>query len=867
MDIRTSKETEEKEAMDWNEIFGQENEEEEDIFCSKCLKIPKYSIFIEKNKNIQLIHKCKEKEENINFPIDKKHSSYTPSKCFYCQKETSDVCLECEKYICKICQNEHISKPIYTNSDEWILSDPEFPEENTKYICLDKEMQFFCNEHFIKYQYFCPYCGKNLCIHCKNFHVHIKCQSLFDCAKIKCIKIEEVNSSDEFVINLNKLSKLFENSYIRNSNKKKLNLNILENYTLIEAINTLIKKYMKIKTWIKTKNISSNFLINEKEEENICNCFYDDEFKSIYSELIKQTNKGNYEYNHNLKVLEQFYKNKNKYNTKIILDEDNFINSLKSQIYNLKYIFIKINNNLSKINMQIRLNYLNKEISNLKLLINTLDVDIHLLKQINMKVLFKYNYQLRRKTGNLMYDLILKNYSDQLETINENNYILMESIIQIRKKIIESNDLEGPEKELLDYKNKLKSKYEELLKLSNEDILSQLEKIKENDLKLESSDDNVDIRIKPKNNEDWKEVTLINLFFIIKQKYGLIFNENIHNRTEIVNAQLIDELKNFDEIPLNGEEQININGNQINGNSIVIKYIDNKKCPNHFKILKELKNFFGINKNYLLEENKKILELITYPDDSETKLDDYKSKLDNIFKNYEIEDSVDFEKASKLYLKGEIKDILSEKRVYQNINKIINEMKPIDLDKIKKEILVDIEKIEPELNKSKRESEKHKFFLFNKLRKVKKYISFKNGAKKDKLNNPFDNLDNLENIDVDYISDGRVKNVYMNYLVNLYFCAEQSIEYLSILKEKYSDIKMLDFQERNIEKNKLIKALDSTINYEESDTFTEIWNKLKNEDILDKNNNNLNLKLKEYIKNNDEKTFMKDLNNINKLKN
>ena len=194
-------------------------------------------------------------------------------------------------------------------------------------------------------------------------------------------------------------------------------------------------------------------------------------------------------------------------------------------------------------------------------------------------------------------------------------------------------------------------------------------------------------------------------------------------------------------------------------------------------------------------------------------------------------------------------------------------MKPIDLDKIKKEILVDIEKIEPELNKSIGESEKHKFFLFNRLRKVKKYISFKNGAKKDKLNNPFNNLDNLENIDVDYISDGRVKNVYMNYLVNLYFCAEQSFEYLSILKEKYSDIKMLDFQERNIEKNKLIKALDSTINYEESDTFTEIWNKLKNEDILDKNNNDLNLKLKEYIKNNDEKTFMKDLNDITKLKN
>ena len=224
MDNGTSKGREENEAMDWNEIFCQENEEEEDIYCSKCLKIPKYSIVIGKNKNILLSHKCKEKEENINFPIDKKHISYTPSNCYYCKNETSDMCLECEKYICKMCQNEHISKPIYANIDEWNLTGSKIQEEDIKYICLDKDMQFFCNEHFIKYQYFCPYCGKNLCIHCKNFHVHIKCQFLFDCAKIKHIKIEQVNSSDEFVINLNKLSKLFENSYIRNSNKKKIEL-------------------------------------------------------------------------------------------------------------------------------------------------------------------------------------------------------------------------------------------------------------------------------------------------------------------------------------------------------------------------------------------------------------------------------------------------------------------------------------------------------------------------------------------------------------------------------------------------------------------------------------------------------------------
>ena len=63
----------------------------------------------------------------------------------------------------------------------------------------------------------------------------------------------------------------------------------------------------------------------------------------------------------------------------------------------------------------------------------------------------------------------------------------------------------------------MKTKYEQLLKLSNEEILSQLKKLKENQLELDSLDDDVDIRIKPKNNDDWEEVIVLNLFFIIKQ--------------------------------------------------------------------------------------------------------------------------------------------------------------------------------------------------------------------------------------------------------------------------------------------------------------------------------------------------------------
>ena len=94
MDIQNTKEKETDEVMDWNEIFSQDNiEDEEEIYCAKCLQIPKYTIVVTKNKIIQLTHKCKEKDENINFPFEKKSHSYPSFKCYYCNNTTSDMLL------------------------------------------------------------------------------------------------------------------------------------------------------------------------------------------------------------------------------------------------------------------------------------------------------------------------------------------------------------------------------------------------------------------------------------------------------------------------------------------------------------------------------------------------------------------------------------------------------------------------------------------------------------------------------------------------------------------------------------------------------------------------------------------------------
>ena len=870
MDNQSSNEKEGNEDKDFLEIFGNEIKDE-NIFCVKCLSIPKYSVIIQKNKTIQLSHICNGQEIKRNFPFENKSNPYCSSKCYYCGKECFNVCLECKKNICKMCQNKHIPNVNVEPAIPWNIIGTKMTKDKEKYICSDKDIQFFCHEHFLLNQYFCSFCNKSLCTHCKNYHQHINCQSLFDFSPIKDIKIKSWDSSgDDIITNLNELCKILEKSYTQNLNNNRMSLGIIENYSLIQEINAFLENYFKNNKILKKNKTISSALFNapKNEELYLCNNFYDGQFIKEYSTLIYQTNNGNYEYHHKLKVIEKIYKNKRKksiYN----YNDNSFIISLKGQLYHFKYIFRSLKDNLSKINTQIRINHLNKEISHLKLLVKTMDVDIHLLKQINLNLLYKHNYQLRRKTGNLITELILSNYSEQLE-VTENNYILMESIIQIKKKIKEAENLDGPESDLKAYKDKLKEHYESLLKLLNNKLFSELEALEKDNLTLEINDKDTEILIKPNGNYNSNEEIVVNLFFILKQKYGILFNDTIHNHIEMVNMQIIEELKKKDNISVNGKIIIPKVSNGKKTNKDTSKLNDNKnvKCTVHFKIFDDLKHYFSIHENTLLAKNSNILNLITFQDESEIKIDDYKSQLQDMFKNYESGNSVNFIDASQLYFEGDIINILSEKNVFININKLIKEIKSTDLEKIKNDILTDIEMIEPELNGKLKESENYKKFLFNKIKRNKSYISFddKNKIKKGTLDNPFEILENLESYDFDYINENDVSIIYMFYLVNLYFCAEHTCEYLNILKEKYIDIKMIEFQERNIEKSKLLKAFDSTINYEEPDNFKEVWNKLKQEDILVKNNSVLNETLKKYVMEKTEKDYLKDLNNITKLK-
>ena len=245
------------------------------------------------------------------------------------------------------------------------------------------------------------------------------------------------------------------------------------------------------------------------------------------------------------------------------------------------------------------------------------------------------------------------------------------------------------------------------------------------------------------------------------------------------------------------------------------------------------------------------------------KIDDFKSELNDMFRDYEFNESINFKNAFNLYFNGEIIHILSEKKRYENLTKLKNEVENIDIEKIKKDIFSNIEKMEPMIDFNLKLIKNIKIDLFDSIRKIKGYITL--GDKSNKFQNPFETLKKLDMINLNQHEGDYISNIYILYLVNLYFCVEQAIEYITSLKEKYKHVELIDDVERNFEKKKLLKIFDSKIKYDEPNTFNKIWASLKSENTLSQNEY-LNEQMKKYVDNNDCDKFLDDLKNIVKLK-
>ena len=871
MENETKSQTEEKtqnnEPID---AIIQNESQKINLFCYDCFQIPEYTIKIDKKLCLSLFHECiNQKKKNLPFQKEIEYSIISESNCHYCHKKCYNLCIECKNFVCQNCEDAHIPKAIDEIPQLKIFKDNKTNIEERKYFFKNNDIQFICKVHFLQYKFFCPICRKNLCIQCRNYHNHINSYSLFD-YKIKNGKNPITYSgSNEVIINLNKLSEVFTECYQNHLKKGKMSINIIMNFSLINSINDFIESFLKKKYQKKEELISNSIFSNEKEESYLCEKFGDDKFKKKYSVLIDNINNGDYESYYKMEVLKEFYNIRNRMDLNYNLNLSFFNISLKGIIEYFQRQYQYINNGVSAINSNINNNYLKKEIDNLKLILKIYETDIKLLRKINIDLRFKYNFQLRRKTGNLLTEIIINDYWHLLKPISETDYILFESILLIKKKLSQINNLEGPREKIEDYKQKLMNSYSYLLNKSNANIIKEINN---------SKDKNPDLKVINENEAQFQfcllknglnysnEAIILSIFFKLRKYFSLIFNEEIHNKIEKVNTQVkskIEKLSNF-KLSNNNEadEQQNKKEKEKENNKI-----GDNKCVSFFKGMNEIKNILKIDDNTLINKYQNILKVfepLQISNYTESNLKQFKLELEKLFKNYEFQDSEEIQNVLNLYFKGEILDVKMEKHSFQNTKIIKDEIDFQDLENAKNETLKGLNKVETLVDELLKEL---KIIMINTHSYIRQFEGlFDNEINNTEtiMHNPSLFLDEFKTVILNqYREPETIKQIYMIYLINFFFYAQDVYRYLKELKRYYKEIELINALENNFEKKKLIDIYSSTIKYEETNDLKNAWNDLKKEEEeFVKDNPILNRKIKEYIKNNDEKQFLFALTNL-----
>jgi len=833
------------------------------LFCIDCYQIPEYKIEIGENNSISLIHKCIQLDKKICLKSLIKSISFEYNKinkCIYCQKECNDICIECKQYICNECGQYHIPNKDIKQNSFYLFEEKDPQIKLKKYIYEINDLQYICKSHYIQYEYFCPVCRINLCEKCKNYHWHINCILLND-YKIK-IKNENdtvfKNDNDIVLNNMKKTIRAFDDCYNEAKKNKKMSFNILMNYSLKEIIYSFFDNYKD-----KDKEIISNNIFDKEKSENyLCNYFYDKKFKKYYSNLIESINNGDYESHLKMEEIREYYKTINRFNKNYDLNENSFYNSLKEIIEYFRGQYHHIKEMLFSINMKINNAYFKYKIKNLNLIINIHDFDILQLKKICNNFLFTYDYELRRKIGNLLAELILLNYSDLLEPIEENEYILYESLMLIKKKISQIKQLEGPKDILSQYEKKLKEHFSKLLVKANDKIIKDIDNIQINEDKYVFEENETLIQFHQSNNENNNifEAILINLFFRLRKCFGIIFNESIYNKTENVNSQIKEEIEK-----LRALYKENINNN----NSIELKTKENEEnnfvsqndknnigiCDSYFDGINKIKNILKFDDNIMKEKNKNILQI-------------FESNKYIESAEYEFNKKINLKNASNLLFKREIIDVLSENNTYDNFNLLKKELESLDLTKTKEEVLKDINNVQSLLDEYLTIIENMKIKALSYIKQFEKFIIENKKKRNEELNNnPFITLDKFINVFLYEIhSPTTIQKLYMSYLINFYFCAQDTLNYFKEIKTKYKNIELIDAMKKNIEKEKLLELFNSIIQIKDKNYLKEEWEKLKEEKVFIENNKFLNEKIKEYVKEKNEEQFLKDFCNIGKIK-
>ena len=236
-------------------------------FCLECHEFPEYSIRFLSASSFSLVHYCFEGKYVEKYVDLKQKCEPFSLKCKYCEKKCNNMCIKCKYTLCRECFKEHDKIPYLPNIQ---ISSKNNKKESAGILNLIN-CQYFCNEHLLKYQFFCPVCKINLCEECNEEHIHINCLNLFE----QNINLENIiEPSNECFKRLYKLARLFHSCYIENVTNSKMTLNILLNSILAKNIVKFIQQN-EASEGIEIKN---DYLNNIDKNSYLCKDFDNSEF-------------------------------------------------------------------------------------------------------------------------------------------------------------------------------------------------------------------------------------------------------------------------------------------------------------------------------------------------------------------------------------------------------------------------------------------------------------------------------------------------------------------------------------------------------------------------------------------------------------
>ena len=422
--------------------FSLDEKQREIIFCPTCFMFPEYYIKLS-NSSFSLVHKCadnKEKEKPFDLP---RRSFLHYLKCAYCMNRCDNLCVKCKNLICNKCLKEHCKRPyINRQNNELKIEDP-------------VNSQFICSIHLFNYQFYCPICKINLCEKCKEEHYHMNCPSLIK-TKLECPK--QIESTNE---QLSLLSESFYYCYNKSYLSNKMTLNILLNTNLANNIINYIKN-----PDAKIIEIKNNFWLGVKDKPFMCENNTASEFNKYYSVLLSKVNSGVIKYFHLLGDIEKMNENLEE----PLIFKNCYYTSLKSNIGDLKNLLYSLKLILDSNATNLMLTEYIKETNYLKLKIEVSNFCLELLKNSSIKMNYKLDFEMRRKMGNVIGQLLLKNFHENLVEIKPTERLIALSSEKIKEKIIKNKSSPKKNKnnsDLLNLKTKYKSSMDMLINLAN----------------------------------------------------------------------------------------------------------------------------------------------------------------------------------------------------------------------------------------------------------------------------------------------------------------------------------------------------------------------------------------------------------------